>query len=196
MHTLPPEWPAAQERLIGFPTPVPQSVSEVQLIRGGSSLLYGPEPAPAVNFVTKHPVPGTPWSAYFEQTGGGNSFYNTYAAVEEAAGPKNSRPPGRGRIGRYHVVRRNADNPHRVDSRSAANRHLESLRREILLAYLSHRHDRPCRAPLRLRRALGGILSCAKNGPAPGQSDFPSAGSHRATRHEKANRDYGMVEPR
>ena len=56
---------------IGFPTlyyqPFPQSVSEIQLIRGGSSLLYGPEPAPAVNFVTKHPVPGTPWSAYFEQ---------------------------------------------------------------------------------------------------------------------------------
>src|ERR1700686_1903587 len=40
---------------IGFPTlyflPLPQSVSEIQLIRGGSSLLYGPEAAPAVNFV-------------------------------------------------------------------------------------------------------------------------------------------------
>src|SRR5207248_4130893 len=38
---------------IGFPTlyyqPVPQSISEIQFIRGGSSLLYGPEPAPAVN---------------------------------------------------------------------------------------------------------------------------------------------------
>ena len=47
---------------IGFPTlyyqPVPQSISEIQFIRGGSSLLYGPEPAPAINFVTKHPVPG------------------------------------------------------------------------------------------------------------------------------------------
>ncbi len=45
---------------IGFPTlyylPLPQSVSEVQVIRGGSSLLYGPEPAPAINFVTKHPA--------------------------------------------------------------------------------------------------------------------------------------------
>jgi Fe(3+) dicitrate transport protein len=42
---------------IGFPTlyylPLPQSISEIQFIRGGSSLLYGPEPAPAVNFVTK-----------------------------------------------------------------------------------------------------------------------------------------------
>lgn len=76
---------------IGFPTlyyqPVPQSVSEIQLIRGGSSLLYGPEPAPAVNFITKHPLPGTPWGGYFEQTGGGDGFYNTYAAVQEASGP-------------------------------------------------------------------------------------------------------------
>ena len=37
---------------IGFPTlyafPMTQSLSQVQLIRGGSSLLYGPEPAPAL----------------------------------------------------------------------------------------------------------------------------------------------------
>lgn len=76
---------------IGFPTlyyqPVPQSISEIQFIRGGSSLLYGPEPAPAVNFVTKHPVPGTPWSAYFEQVGGSNGFYNSYGSVQEANGP-------------------------------------------------------------------------------------------------------------
>ncbi|MEP6699128.1 MAG: TonB-dependent receptor, partial [Verrucomicrobiota bacterium] len=76
---------------IGFPTlyyqPVPQTVSEVQLIRGGSSLLYGPEPAPAVNFVTKHPAPGTPWSAYMEQAGGADGYYSSYAAVQEASGP-------------------------------------------------------------------------------------------------------------
>ena len=76
---------------IGFPTlyyqPVPQSISEIQFIRGGSSLLYGPEPAPAINFVTKHPAPGTPLSGYFEQTGGLNGFYNSYASVEAAPGP-------------------------------------------------------------------------------------------------------------
>ncbi|MEN3369334.1 MAG: Fe(3+) dicitrate transport protein [Verrucomicrobiota bacterium] len=76
---------------IGFPTlyyqPVPQSVSEIQLIRGGSSLLYGPEPAPSVNFISQRPAPGTPWGAYFEQTGGADGYYNTYAAVQEANGP-------------------------------------------------------------------------------------------------------------
>jgi Fe(3+) dicitrate transport protein len=76
---------------IGFPTlyyqPVPQSVSEIQFIRGGNSLLYGPEPAPAVNFVTKHPVPGSPLAGYFEQTGGLNGFYNSYGSVQQASGP-------------------------------------------------------------------------------------------------------------
>jgi Fe(3+) dicitrate transport protein len=76
---------------IGFPTlyyqPVPQSISEIEFIRGGSSLLYGPEPAPAVNFVTKHPGPGTPLGGYFEHTGGLNGYYNSYASIQEASGP-------------------------------------------------------------------------------------------------------------
>jgi Fe(3+) dicitrate transport protein len=76
---------------IGFPTlyyqPVPQSVSEIQFIRGGSSLLYGPEPAPAVNFIMKRPAPGSGPTAYLEQTGGGYGFYNTYASVQEGNGP-------------------------------------------------------------------------------------------------------------
>src|SRR3954469_1593230 len=70
---------------IGFPTlyylPVPQSVSEIQVIRGGSSLLYGPQPAPAVNYVTKHPAPGTPLSGYFEQSGAEFGTYSSYGAV-------------------------------------------------------------------------------------------------------------------
>src|SRR5262249_50813576 len=76
---------------IGFPTlyylPVPQSVSEIQEIRGGSSLLYGPEPAPAVNFVMRHPAPNTPWSFYTEQIGGSDGLYQTYNVIEEAVGP-------------------------------------------------------------------------------------------------------------
>src|SRR5664279_848992 len=76
---------------IGFPTlyylPFPQSVSEIQLIRGGSSLLYGPEPAPAVNFVSRRPAPGSPWQAYMETVGGADGFYSSYASVQEANGP-------------------------------------------------------------------------------------------------------------
>ena len=76
---------------IGFPTlyflPIPQTISQIDFIRGGSSLLYGPEPAPAINFVTKHPEPGTPWNAYLEQLGGPYGFYSSYGAVQEASGP-------------------------------------------------------------------------------------------------------------
>ena len=83
---------------IGFPTlyyqPFPQTVSEIQFIRGGSSLLYGPEPAPAVNFVTKHPAPGSPWSYYAEGVGGSDGFYSGYASVQEATGPLEMRIDG------------------------------------------------------------------------------------------------------
>jgi Fe(3+) dicitrate transport protein len=83
---------------IGFPTlyylPVPQSVSEIQVIRGGSSLLYGPEPAPAINFVTKHPSPGTPWHAYLEGVGGPDNTFSTFGSVEEASGPVEFRMNG------------------------------------------------------------------------------------------------------
>ena len=65
---------------IGFPTlyyqPFPQSVSEIQFIRGGNSLLYGPEPAPAVNFITKRPKPGSPLGAYLEGVGGAYGYYS------------------------------------------------------------------------------------------------------------------------
>ncbi len=99
---------------IGFPTlyyqPFPQSVSEIQLIRGGSSLLYGPEPAPAVNFVSKRPAPGSPWNAYMEQLGGSDGFYSSYASVQEATGPFEmrldagyQRSDGQRDNGEYHI---------------------------------------------------------------------------------------------
>src|SRR5947209_6724956 len=99
---------------IGFPTlyyqPFPQTVSQIQLIRGGSSLLYGPEPAPAVNFVTRHPAAGTPWNAYFEGSGGSDGYFGTYASVQEAAGPIELRldagyqtSDGQRDNGQYHI---------------------------------------------------------------------------------------------
>ncbi len=76
---------------IGFPTlyylPLPQSISEIQVIRGGSSLLYGPEPAPAINYVSRRPVPGSPFTISTEQIGGGNGLYSTYNFTEGTAGP-------------------------------------------------------------------------------------------------------------
>ena len=83
---------------IGFPTlyylPLPQSISEIQFIRGGSSLLYGPEPAPVVNFITKYPAPGSPWNFYTEQIGGAYGYYSTYNVIQEAMGPLEFRLDG------------------------------------------------------------------------------------------------------
>ena len=75
---------------IGFPTlyaiPLTQSLAEVQMIRGGSSLLYGPEPAPVINFISKRPKPGAPFSASTEQVIGNHGLYSTYNAVEGSSG--------------------------------------------------------------------------------------------------------------
>ena len=83
---------------IGFPTlyyqPIPQSVSEIQAIRGGSSLLYGPEPAPAINFVTKHPAPGSPMERLFGRGGGSDGFYSSYGSVHRTLGPLGYRLDG------------------------------------------------------------------------------------------------------
>lgn len=75
---------------IGFPTlyyaPLPQSLSEVQLVRGGSSLLYGPEPAPAINFVSKRPNPKGPvLTGSTQQIGGSDGLYSTYNVLEGAS---------------------------------------------------------------------------------------------------------------
>ncbi|HEX5257186.1 MAG TPA: TonB-dependent receptor [Sphingomicrobium sp.] len=76
---------------IGFPTlyymPLPQSLEEVQLIRGGSSLLYGPEPAPAVNLVSKRPAVNQPFGGYSENVLGSDGLFSTYNTVEGSSGP-------------------------------------------------------------------------------------------------------------
>jgi len=75
---------------IGFPTlyyePLPQEVSKIELIRGGSSLLYGPNPAPVVNFVSKRPRAGEPIGGYSENTVGTDSLFSSYNAIEGSAG--------------------------------------------------------------------------------------------------------------
>ncbi len=75
---------------IGFPTlyamPLSHSIADIQLIRGGSSLLYGPEPAPVINLVSKRPKPGTPFSISTEQVVGSDSLYSTWNVLEGSGG--------------------------------------------------------------------------------------------------------------
>lgn len=67
---------------IGYPTiytlPLPQQVSEVQLIRGGSSLLYGPQPPPVVNMISRKPISDRALGGYVEAVVGNNGMVGSF----------------------------------------------------------------------------------------------------------------------
>lgn len=75
---------------IGYPTiytfPMPQQLSEVQLIRGGSSLLYGPEPPPTVNLISRKPVADRELAGYSENVVGSNGLFGTFNQVSGTSG--------------------------------------------------------------------------------------------------------------
>jgi Fe(3+) dicitrate transport protein len=75
---------------IGYPTiytfPLPQQLAEVQLIRGGSSLLYGPEPPPVVNLVSRKPVADRPLAGYTENVVGSNGLFGTFNQLSGTSG--------------------------------------------------------------------------------------------------------------
>ncbi|MGH8041584.1 MAG: TonB-dependent receptor family protein [Rudaea sp.] len=74
---------------IGFPTlyvfPLPQTISQVQMIRGGSSLLYGPEPPPAINLVSAKPST-QPMAGYTENVIGNDGLFATFNKVSGTQG--------------------------------------------------------------------------------------------------------------
>lgn len=78
---------------IGYPTtyylPVPQTLSSVQMIRGGSGLLYGPEPEPVVNFISRVPDPGRLLTGTTEQVGGSDSLFSSFNSVSGTSGDWN-----------------------------------------------------------------------------------------------------------
>lgn len=75
---------------IGYPTlytfPLPQTLAEVQLIRGGSSLLYGPEPPPVVNLISRKPVKDREFAGYTENVAGSNGLFATFNQVSGTSG--------------------------------------------------------------------------------------------------------------
>lgn len=61
--------------------PVPQTVQSLQLVRGGSSLLYGPQPGPVLNYISKRPPAGDGYYGTTEQVGGSNSLFSSFNAI-------------------------------------------------------------------------------------------------------------------
>lgn len=75
---------------IGYPeayyTPPLDVVDRLEFIRGGASLMYGPQPAGALNYVTYVPRRDRAFSARSFQTFGSDNLYSTYNAVDGTSG--------------------------------------------------------------------------------------------------------------
>lgn len=76
--------------LFGYPEayyiPTTEVVEEVEFIRGGSALQYGPQPGGAINFVTKDPV-SSPFYLDEQNSAGSHDFYSNYTALSGTQGP-------------------------------------------------------------------------------------------------------------
>jgi Fe(3+) dicitrate transport protein len=76
--------------LIGYPTvyyaPPLTSVDRLEFVRGGAALLFGPQPAGALNYVTHQPRRDRAFAARVDQVFGSDSLYSTYASVEGTSG--------------------------------------------------------------------------------------------------------------
>ncbi len=80
-----------QADMFGYPeayyTPIFQTVEKLEFIRGGSALMYGPQPGGALNYVTKKPVTDKKFSVYSENAFGSDNYFSTYEAVTGSVGP-------------------------------------------------------------------------------------------------------------
>ena len=76
--------------LFGYPTiyflPPAQRIERVELTRGGSGLLYGPQVGPSVNFVMRRADASADNQILTEQSFGSNNLYSTYNEARWANG--------------------------------------------------------------------------------------------------------------
>ena len=72
--------------LFGYPTvyyaPPFESIDRLEFFRGGASLLYGPQPAGALNYVTHLPRTDRKWSVAAQQIVGSDNLFSTYASFD------------------------------------------------------------------------------------------------------------------
>ncbi len=66
--------------------PVPQTVQSLQLVRGGSSLLYGPQPGPVLAYTSKRPQAGKAVYGTTEQVGGSNGLFSSFNSAGGRSG--------------------------------------------------------------------------------------------------------------
>lgn len=71
--------------MFGYPeayyVPALQTVERIDFIRGGGTLLYGPQPGGVINFVTKEPATDTPLTVMTENSAGSHDLFSTYTGL-------------------------------------------------------------------------------------------------------------------
>lgn len=77
--------------MFGYPesyyVPPLQTVDEIQFIKGGAALMYGPQPGGALNFVTHQPVLDKKVRIQSENVFGSDNYFSTYEALTGTLGP-------------------------------------------------------------------------------------------------------------
>lgn len=76
--------------LFGYPTvyyaPPFESIDRLEYVRGGASLIYGPQPGGALNYVTHMPRRDREWSVTAQQIFGSDDLMSTYATIDGTIG--------------------------------------------------------------------------------------------------------------
>ena len=74
----------------GYPeayfTPPLDTIDRIEFLRGGASLLYGPQPGGALNYVTHRPQTSKPFGFGSIQTFGSNQYYSTFNYIDGTSG--------------------------------------------------------------------------------------------------------------
>ncbi|MBI4395312.1 MAG: TonB-dependent receptor plug domain-containing protein [Candidatus Omnitrophica bacterium] len=77
--------------MFGYPesyyTPPLQTIENIEFIRGGAALMYGPQPGGALNFVTKNPPTDRKLVTHSENVFGSFDYFSTYNSAAGTVGP-------------------------------------------------------------------------------------------------------------
>lgn len=76
--------------MFGYPeayyTPPLETVESIEFLRGGASLMYGPQPGGALNYVTREPGTNSTPAFHTRHAFGDDNFYSTYNSVDGTSG--------------------------------------------------------------------------------------------------------------
>jgi len=76
--------------MFGYPeayyTPPLETVDTIEFLRGGSSLMYGPQPGGSLNYITREPGTNSTPAFHTRHAFGDDNYYSTYNSVDGTSG--------------------------------------------------------------------------------------------------------------